>query len=118
MNSVGVTQTTQNKKLTRNEDKNMFGMKKDLNWEKCDKEVSDELYVLLKEEIRTTLDQETTDWIDDHSNRRLLGCLNNKDKIGILGIISSTDERYKTYAQNLLNARERAGFDDSVCRKQ
>lgn len=96
----------------------MFGMKKDLNWKKWDKEVSDELYVLLKEEIRTTLDKETTDWIDSHSNRRLLGCLNNKDKIGILGIISSTDKRYKTYARNLLDARKESGFDDSVCKYQ
>jgi hypothetical protein len=95
------------KKLTRNEDKNMFGNRKEINWEKWDKEVSDELYVLLKEEIRTTLDQETTDWIDSHSNRKM--------KIFIHG---NVDRRYKTYAQNLLIARERAGFDDSVCKYQ
>ena len=85
----------------------MFGTKKEINWEKWDKEVSDELYVLLKEEIRTTLDQKTTDWIDDHSNRKM--------KIFIHG---NVDRRYKTYAQNLLIARERAGFDDTVCKYQ
>ncbi len=104
---MGVTQTTQNKKLTRNEDKNMFGNRKELNWEKVDKEVSDELYVLLKEEIRTTLDKETTDWIDEHSNRKM--------KIFIHG---NVDRRYTTYVENLLIARERAGFDDLVCKYQ
>ena len=85
----------------------MFGMKKDSNWEKWDKEVSDELYVLLKEEIRTTLDKETTDWIDDHSNRKM--------KIFIHG---NVDRRYKTYAQNLLDTRKELGFDDTVCKYQ
>jgi|TARA_R100001463_G_scaffold47185_3_gene95971 hypothetical protein len=85
----------------------MFGMKKDSNWEKWDKEVSDELYVLLKEEIRTTLDKETTDWIDDHSNRKM--------KIFIHG---NVDRRYKTYAQNLLDARKESRFDDTVCKYQ
>jgi len=85
----------------------MFGMKKDLNWKKWDKEVTDELYVLLKQEIKTTLDKETTDWIDLHSNRSI--------KIFIHG---NVDRRYTTYVENLLIARERAGFDDTVCKYQ
>lgn len=85
----------------------MFGNKKELFWGKVDKELSDELYVLFKLKIRTTLDQETTDWIDEHSNRKM--------KIFIHG---NVDRRYKTYARNLLIARERAEFDDSVCKYQ
>jgi len=74
----------------------MFGMKKDLNWKKWDKEVTDELYVLLKQEIKTTLDKETTDWIDLHSNRSI--------KIFIHG---NVDRRNTTYVENLLIERER-----------
>jgi hypothetical protein len=59
------------------------------------------------EKIRTTLDKETTDWIDEHNNKYL--------KIFIHGDV---DRRYKTYARNLLIARERAEFDDSVCKNQ
>tara|TARA_R100001463_G_scaffold47185_3_gene95973 strand:+ start:1957 stop:2181 length:225 start_codon:yes stop_codon:yes gene_type:complete len=71
--------------------------------------------------IRTTLNKDAIDWIDSHSNRRLSNCINNKAKnkdISILGQISSTDKRYKTYARNLLDTRKELGFDDSVCRKQ
>jgi len=61
----------------------------------------------MNKEIRTTLDKEITDWIDDHSNRKI--------KIFIYGAV---DRRYKTYAQNLLDARKESGFDDSVCKYQ
>jgi len=57
--------------------------------------------------IKTSLDLDTRQFINDHSNKKL--------KMFIYGDV---DSKVKRFAENLLKRRKEMGLDDSVCKYQ
>lgn len=57
--------------------------------------------------IKTSLDLDTRQFINDHSNKKL--------KMFIYGDV---DSKVKRFAENLLKRRKDMGLDDSVCKYQ